>query len=321
MDSNSLLQIFITDCAEKLEKYLFECDDVEQTINNISKQIPILYDSPPLLSVAAFFGSINCFKMLCLNNASIEHTDNKQRYPVHFAVCGGNMEILDILDSFSADYTVLDSNKIGCMHYASQFGQFNVVQRLLQRNFSFNARDSFGMSAVHYSAMFNSSVLIEFFHSKGAHLDIKSKCGTPFCIAVKHNSPEVVKYLIDNGVDSNQIINKRKDNALMYSIKKSFDDVAILIIENCHDIDQKNDEGWTAFHLAASLGKERICEELLKHDADINATTLFGATPLLLSMNGNFDELSHFLEKEGGALRVSSFNFSFPSMKSYNLNE
>lgn len=315
MNSEALLQIFITDCSEKLEKYLLEFDDVEQTINYIPKQIPMLQDSPPLISVASFFGAINCFKILCLNNASIDHTDKLQRYPVHFAVCGGNMDILDILDSYSADYTVVDSNKTGCLHYASQFGQFNVVQRLFQRNFLYKTKDSFGMSAIHYSAMFNSSDLINFYHSKGAHLNSKSRHGTPFCIAVKSNAPEVVKYLIENGVDYNQIINKHNDNALMYSIKKNYDEIATIIINNCQNVDEKNDDGWTALHLAASLGRERICETLINHDADINATTSLGATPLLLSLNNNFSELAQFLENEGATIKAPSFTFHFKTLK------
>lgn len=315
MDSDSLLQIFITDCSEKLEEYLLEFDDVEQTVNHISKQISVLQDSPPLISVASFFGAIHCFQILCLNNASIEHTDDKERYPVHFAVCGGNMEILDILDSYSANYTVLDSNKAGCLHYASQFGQIDVVQRLLQRNFSFKTKDAFGMNAIHYSAMFNSSDIIDFFHSKGAHLNTKSRYGTPFCIAVKNNSSEVVKYLIDNGIDSNQIVNKHQENALMYSIKKNFDEVAIAIIKSYKNIDEKNDNGWTALHLAASLGRERICETLINYDADVNATTLLGITPLRLCLNNNYNELAQFLENEGATIKASSFTFNFKTLK------
>ena len=311
MKTKRLLNIFINDDCDELVEYLKETDDVEQTLKNPPKIYSLLTDSPPLISVAAFFGAFNCFQYLNMNDASLDHLDLKKRHPVHFASCGGNMDILDLMDSQSCDFSITDAYNVTCMHFAAQFGHINVVNRFWQRNFSMYAKDSLGRNAIHYSAFSDNTDVIEFFRSKGADLNTKSGSGTPFCIAVKSNSYNIVKYLIEKNIDPNQFVNKN-ETALMYSIRKNYDQISQCIIENSKRIDQANDDGWTALHFAASLGKRNICDLLIKYDANINATTKFGTTPLLLSKNHHFSELSEYLEKEGASLRSSNhrtFNF------------
>ncbi|OHS96827.1 hypothetical protein TRFO_09713 [Tritrichomonas foetus] len=308
MSAKRLIKIFQTDDRESLEAFLQETDDVELTLERVPEKYSLLLDSPPILSVAAFFGATNCFHLLALSGADLEHTDNKNRYPVHFAVMNGKSDIFNILDSFSIDFTVVDSNKVGCLHYASQFGCFDVVQQLWQRNFSIDLKDSFGLTPVHYSAFSKESTIIEFYKSKGAKLNENSHYGTPFCIAVKFNSIEVVKYLIDQNINPNQFINE-DETALMYSIRNNYEEIAQYIIKSSKDIDQKNGDGWTALHQAASRGQINMCQFLIENDADINATTFFGATPLLLAKNGNYDELTKYLEKNGASLRVNNKRF------------
>lgn len=312
MSSNDLIQIFIADDQVKLQNYLLHRENVNQSLPNLPYSFPLLMDSPPLISIAAFFGAYNCFQYLFLSNANITALDKKERSLVHFACCGGNLDILDILDSLSADFKLVDSNNVGCLHYASQFGHINVVQRLWQRNFPINEKDSLGMTPIHYSAMFDSIDVIDFFYSKGISLNPRSAGGTPFSIAVKNNCLKVVIYLLNLGVSPNQIIDDDPDeNALFYAIRMNFEEIAIQLIKNSTNYDKSNSGGWTALHMAASLGRLTICKELINNNANVNSVTFFGATPLLLAKNNGFDDVVSYLEDEGGVFRNESNTFVF----------
>ena len=54
--------------------------------------------NPTLIHFASFFGSVKCFKFLFLNKDKLSLSDDRHMKLVHFAVAGGNTEIIHILE-------------------------------------------------------------------------------------------------------------------------------------------------------------------------------------------------------------------------------
>ncbi|OHS99019.1 hypothetical protein TRFO_08568 [Tritrichomonas foetus] len=88
----------------EIEK-MFLYDDID-ALQEFSSKIPFDIDQvvkcnytylsnyPPLVSIAAFFGAMKCFRFLCVNGADLDVPDKKDLYPFQFAVAGGNFEIV-----------------------------------------------------------------------------------------------------------------------------------------------------------------------------------------------------------------------------------
>jgi len=66
------------------------------------------------------------------------------------------------------------------------------------------------------------------------------------------------------------------------------------------DVNAKNVEGGTPFHLAAEEGQQQIVELLISKKADINARDNKGKTPLDWAATWGLKEIADLLRKHGG---------------------
>lgn len=118
------------------QEHLIKNDSIEQLIPIISDinfrlkpsifgLPPFLQNRPTLIECAAFYGSIKCFKYLLLNKADLSLKDNISRTLVDFAIAGGNLEIVRILDQNNLNFA--DSLKI-----ATSFHRHDVFLWLIE---------------------------------------------------------------------------------------------------------------------------------------------------------------------------------------------
>lgn len=108
-------------------------DEFQKTVSDFNYRIhpsifglpPILQNMPTLIQCAAFYGSVKIFKYLLLNDADISMKDGVSRTLVHFAVAGGNLEIVHILDQRKLDFE-------GSLHVAAKFHQYEIFTWLVE---------------------------------------------------------------------------------------------------------------------------------------------------------------------------------------------
>jgi hypothetical protein len=79
---------------------------------------PLLRYSPPLVSVTAFYSSIECFRYLLVNGVNLHATDSAKASLAVFAVAGGNLEILALLDAQNISFS-------GTLFTAAERGNFS----------------------------------------------------------------------------------------------------------------------------------------------------------------------------------------------------
>ncbi|AWC27482.1 MULTISPECIES: ankyrin repeat domain-containing protein [Bacillus cereus group] len=173
----------------------------------------------------------------------------------------------------------------------------------------------------------------------GANINVTGDQGeTPIMAATYYNHVETVKALIQAGADI-ELQDKKQDNPFLYASTEGYVDIVRLTIdagtnvretnrsggtalipaaERGHvevveellnrtdiDVNDKNDDGWTALLKAIVLGNgsenhKQVVQLLINHGADVNLADREGITPLEHAERRGFTEIVNML-KEAGA--------------------
>lgn len=157
-----LLMILSLDDVENLRKLSsapdFDCN--MRVKRSIITQSPVLAHQPTLLHIAAFYGSINCFKFLLLNQADLKLTDlsHTRNNLVDFAVIGGNIEILQLC----AENGVSFRDAAFC---AIAYQRNDVFFWLLERgSFTLSDKNMDGLSLMDMAASCNNVAIARFLY-------------------------------------------------------------------------------------------------------------------------------------------------------------
>ena len=263
-ESRALYAILQHDAVADLELYLRQTNNHNMRLVFDDPDCPeILRAEPPLVSVAAILCAVNCFHLLVMSGADLTIPDNCGRLPIHFACCGGDVDIVDYFDTLGCDFTVCDAMNKTCLHYACEYERLELVARLCDRRFNLKVRDKHGYQPIHYAASNTSPNVIEYLVENGCNPNLKYKgMKSPFAIAVSQGSPEVVDYLISCGVSCDQTIDD-DDPALIWAAKnKRADIVSLLISKGGVHVDSTGKDGWTALHIAAEMGNDDLASLL-----------------------------------------------------------
>lgn len=116
-------------------------DDLQHLLNNSkldlnSRNSPSSYEwrsflqkCPTFLQIAAFFGSVKCFKYLLLNGANLNNNDFEGKTIAQFAVAGGNNEIIRILHQSNVSFA-------GTLQVAALFHRNEIFRWILENEIS-----------------------------------------------------------------------------------------------------------------------------------------------------------------------------------------
>jgi ankyrin repeat protein len=136
--------------------------DVNQQFFWILGDLPdLLTNSPPLISVAAFYCAVNCFHFLLENNADIGKLDELDTPLGNFAIAGGNMEIIQQLDQRGVDFQ-------NTLQIAAEQGHYEIFLWLLRnRDFDIRESDKYHRTFLHIAAAGGNCELVQFLITQG----------------------------------------------------------------------------------------------------------------------------------------------------------
>ncbi|KAK8883783.1 hypothetical protein M9Y10_042882 [Tritrichomonas musculus] len=162
VSEQAILGYLITDNAKALQEEVSSGLDVNQQFFWILGDLPdILTNSPPLISVAAFYRAINCFNFLLEHGADIKKLDENETPISHFAVAGGNMDIIRILDEHGVDFAQT-------LQIAAEYGHFEIFMWLYKnKGFDLHERDKFNRTFLHIAAEGGNCKLVQFLIKQG----------------------------------------------------------------------------------------------------------------------------------------------------------
>lgn len=233
--------------------------DINEKIQNIVFEHQIFcHSNPPLISYAANYGSIKCFKFLLLNNADLNICDNDGLYPEHFAIMGGNAEIIHLIEQRRFD-------EKNALQLASLFSNDAVFEWLLNTHrITVTQSEPTLYSVVHTCAIANNFTALQHAIALGGNINAKGNDTlTPLMLAACFRSYETAKILITNpGIDLS-LSSRHRQTALHVAAIVGDARIVKLLGEAGADVNPKDINSWTPLHHAARENNVDCVEELL----------------------------------------------------------
>lgn len=122
-----------------------------------------------------------------------------------------------------------------------------------------------------------------------AHME-SSVCMPVVAIAVRSGSAEIVRLLLEAGADPDTRVNVKTEsicNAPLLSTATALDNLEIveILLAAGARIDEPDDSGLTALHIASFMGIERLVDLLIDRGAGLESRDEAGYTPLMMAAN------------------------------------
>ncbi|XP_064473258.1 transient receptor potential cation channel subfamily A member 1 homolog isoform X2 [Ornithodoros turicata] len=235
--------------------------------------------------------------------------------PLHHASLSGNAHVVKCLLPYSSvNKEATDKQGRTALHNAATLGDLEVVHMLVQDGANVNATDKKGLTAVHIAAKegnldvirllcgrCSESQVKEIAASGHSTADMLSKLDrqqmSPLHYAVENNHPDIVRYLLENGVNPN-VKSTTSYAPLNLAAIHSTVEVCKLLIEHGADVESLAEDNKTPLLLASQNQKPDIVTYLLDQGAGIEDCDLEGNTPLLCAVDsGNVDVVHILLER------------------------
>ncbi|EAT46629.1 AAEL002234-PA [Aedes aegypti] len=193
----------------------------------------------------------------------------------------GFLDISNILLECGADISVIscvmNRPELYLLHSASRQGYHKILRFLLQeRCFEVNAEDSNGLTpllhAVINSSIQTTEILIQF----GANVNHTTKFGqNVLTFATMHDHLDLVRYFVNNFpsvIDYVLSETTNQNNCLhIAALKGSYEMVKYFVklhLDRCYHLNAQNQDGFTALHICAQTGNEKLFRILLDSGAD-----------------------------------------------------
>lgn len=197
----------------------------------------------------------------------------------------------------------------------SQMRDPKTIKEKVNKGFDVNTkRNEDGYTLLHYAAELGNVDLAKFLIAKGANLNVPMKDGnTPLSTAISFSKNEIIRLLLDQGVDPNYTLGERNYNRthfhyFMIKIRK-FDPTlfAIFLTKGANMETQDSFTETPLITLASSEFKfiEHV-KALLDAGANINAQTKFGVSALMNSVFSKNFVLVEELIRRGANLELET---------------
>jgi ankyrin repeat protein len=229
-------------------------------------------------------GHSEIVKLLLENGADINSTRNCEEgpTPLHAAIRGGHLDVVNVLLDSNVNinhdiryqyynpivFLLLGSLSPRPLALAAKHGHVDIVKRLLEHGAEFYPPDSCRVSPWYLAAEAGHTEVMKLLLNNAPNQFIHFPV-SPMCIAAENGHCDIVKLLIEK-------------------------DIACLNYGNTHG---KYGRHMTPLHYAVLHGQVEVIKLLLNNNANINARTTNGTTPLDLAKKSKNKEIIKLLYK------------------------
>ncbi|MBU2940962.1 ankyrin repeat domain-containing protein [Lacinutrix sp. C3R15] len=222
---------------------------------------------------------------------------------------------------------------------ASRSKDIALINYLIEKGLDVNTEDYNANTPFLNAASRNNIEIVKLLSKHLKNINQVNKKGeSALALAVANNSPEVVKFLLENNADIT-VLDANKNNLTAYLIESfsgkkadAFKQKVDLLKENGLDITQTQENGNTLYHLAVAKNDKNILKFLSQFNINVNAKNNEGNTALhlaalqaknaeilkyLISIGANleattdFDETAYDLANENEILKAHKINLDF----------
>lgn len=277
----------------------------------------VVYNQPTLVEFAAFCGAIDCFDFLMEKGSDPTGTDFNGKTLPEFAVCGGNNELIELLNENEFDCSEFYFLKARFFHQIDEVSEkvllsasysnnikvlLQCIEKLPSTSIDY-ADQSNGKTALIIASQFGHIDTIRILLSKGANINKQDNDGlSPLQHACQNGYTDIVKlFLSINDIDVN-LKHKFDMTAIHWAAQKGFDEIVQMLINTGKiNINDRDDENWTPLHWAVQNGHDDVLNTLLNTNRiQVNVQQKDEMTPLhFAASTGNLNALKKLLAVDG----------------------
>ncbi|KAK7591908.1 hypothetical protein V3481_006545 [Fusarium oxysporum f. sp. vasinfectum] len=237
--------------------------------------------------------------VILVNERNVNERSSLGRTPLGMACANGSSDLVSLLLSRGADFTIVNDSGWTPLNFASANGHAEVVKMLLEKGADFATQSNNGWTSLNLASDSGYTEVVKMLLEKGADVATANENGwTPLHVASDNGHAEVVKMLLDKGAD---FAAKDEDGwtPLDLASDSGHVDVVKMLLEKGADLTTKTNNGWTSIHLASDSGHAEIVKILLENGADFTIQSNSGWTPLHLASDSGHAEIVKILLEEG----------------------
>lgn len=206
---------------------------------------------------------IQVTKALLDRGANVFSSDNSGRTPLYYAIWNKQYDLVKVLLDSGVHPDCIISRDGCCLHVAAMSGSTEIVNLLLSRGASVDAKyNRFQRTPLSYAAAHGMYEVAKMLLDKGAYPDSADYFGsTPLAYAAENGKEEVLKLLLTAQADPD-IPNYQGHTPLSKAVLAGQASAVKILLEKAKNIDPVHITGETPLSLAKISGKTEIVEML-----------------------------------------------------------
>lgn len=273
-----------------------------------------------IFNYAAKKGNIDFLKLLVKKDVDYKSLNQEGGNAFLFAVQGGRgysnpLAVYEYLKSLGLEPNIVTKEGYTPLHRLAYSNTDPAIFELfLTAGADVNQKDDEGNTPFLNTASRNELAMVQLLSKSVKDFNATNNNGqSSLMLAVQHNSPEVVEFLIEKG--DNTLVKDDKKNTIAYYLVASYDsrnpvdfDTKLKLLQDKGvKMNTTQAEGNTLFHLAAKVNNLDLLERLSEFDIDINAKNDEGLTALhLAAMKAENDEMMKYLISKGADTKIKT---------------
>jgi len=257
-----------TECANPLFKQL-----------GLSCKREVIHSGYTALNLAVMFGTDETVKrLLQVPGIDVNAGSNYSSNPLYNAVGKGNLELVDLLVRAGAD-----------LNYKG--GKARMTTMLISAIIS---------AALPVVKNPESVPVVKYLIQKGVNIDeLDERDYSAVGVAASQSLNDIVKVLVDAGADINQKQGEFKQTLIMLALHDDNTELVKYLIQKGVDVKAQATDGETALYLAAAYGNIEAADALLRAGADIDKESSIGFSPLFRAIQKKNTDMALYLISKG----------------------
>ena len=246
------------------------------------------------LHIAAENGHLNlCRKLISKHNIDVQSPDNDGWNALHYFAKNGSYELVKVVADMGNNIKQQTNEEKNCLHIAADNSHLNLCMTLINKhNFHAQLPDLGGWTALHYFAENGSYELLKAVADMGININFKTNDGKN-CLHIgadKGHFNMCRKLIRKHNVDI-QLCDNEGWNALHYFAKNGSYDLVKAIVDMGIDSNLKTNNGKNCLHIAAENGHLNLCRKLIsKQNVDMQLPDNDGWNALhYFAKSGSYD--------------------------------
>ncbi|XP_066571914.1 transient receptor potential cation channel, subfamily N, member 1 [Amia ocellicauda] len=239
------------------------------------------------LHVAAWEGDEAMLKYFYQCKANPNIVDKMDRSPLHIAAERGHSNVVEVLtEKFRSNVLARTKDGSTLMHIASHCGHPETALTFLKKGVPLHMPNKTGAVCLHTAAKRGHTAVVKALLQKGAHVDATTKDSyTALHIAVQSCKPLVVQTLLGFGAQVQLKGGKAGETPLHIAARvKEGEKAAEMLLKSGADVNDEQENGETAMHIAARHGSLRMMQALIEEAGDLTWKSKAGENPLHIAV-------------------------------------